>query len=60
MAWGVVGWPRRTEKRVADRMVGVRLKVFGVLAVVALPADGGPWWVRCCGVFGLWITLPNW
>ena len=60
MAWGVVGGPRRIVKRVADRIVGVRLGVFGVLAAGALPADEGPAGVRCCGVFGLWITLPNW
>jgi hypothetical protein len=60
MAWGVVGWPRRTAKRVADRIVGVKLGVFGVLAVRVLPEDVGTSGFRCCGVFGLWITLPNW
>lgn len=47
-------------KRVADLIVGVRLDVFGVFVALALLADAGPGGVRCCGVFGLWITLPNW
>ena len=43
--------------RVADRIVGVRLGVFEVLAVGVLPEEVGTTGFLCCGVFGLWITL---